>query len=91
MKKYIVLLLISASSLFINCNKDKVSAAECEPIVNNLMDKVKAEISAEQMAQFEAMKMTLQPTVQKECMSGKYNLDCLKNAANIAAIQTCKN
>lgn len=91
MKKILVIaMLLVASILFTNCTKEAVSAAECEPVVNQMFTNLAKELTPEEAERVKAMEGSLKPGVIKECTSGKYNLDCLKSATNIAALQTCK-
>ena len=91
MKKILVIaMLLGASIVFSNCGKEAVSAAECEPIVNQMFINLAKELKPEQAEKVKAMEGTLKAGIIKECTSGKYNLDCLKAATNIAALQTCK-
>ena len=91
MKKILVIaMLLVTSILFSNCAKDAVSAAECEPVVNQMFTNLSKELTPEEAERVKAMEGSLKPGVLKECTSGKYNLDCLKSATNIAALQTCK-
>lgn len=93
MKNFLFLIAAMALALAMNCKGSSVSSAECEPIVNKLFENVSKELAKEKPEEAEKISMlkaTLLPTIQKECMSGKYNLDCLGKANNIAALQACK-
>lgn len=91
MKKLLLIAMLLATSIaFSNCGKPAVSAAECEPVVNQMFENLSKELKPEEAEKVKAMEATLKAGVVKECTSGKYNLDCLKAATNIAALQTCK-
>lgn len=76
-------------SLFVfNCKDNSVSEAECTPVVQSMIDNLSKAIP--DMKDLEKTKMMLVPMFQKECQSGKYNLDCLKNVKNLQEVQTCK-
>ena len=55
-----------------------------------MFENLSKELTPEEAEKVKAMEGSLKPGVLKECTSGKYNLDCLKSASNIAALQTCK-
>lgn len=92
--------MILAIAIFsINCKGSKVSSEECKPIVTKIIDTFEkqampADAPEEQIAEnkqkFEATKPAVISMIEKECMSGKYDLKCLENIQNIATIQTCK-
>lgn len=91
MKNFLVIaMLLVASILFSNCTKEAVSAAECEPVVDQMFANLMKELTPEEAEKVKAMEGSLKPGVIKECTSGKFKLDCLKTATNIAALQTCK-
>ncbi len=91
MKKILVIaMLLVTSILFSNCSKEVVSAAECGPIVDQMFTNLVKELKPEEAEKAKSMEAAIKPGVIKECTSGKYNLDCLKAATNIAALQTCK-
>ena len=91
MKKILIIAMLLVTSIFLsNCAKEAVSAAECEPAVNQMFENLSKELTPEEAEKVKAMEGSLKPGVLKECTSGKYNLDCLKSASNIAALQTCK-
>ncbi|MBE7413597.1 MAG: TIGR04454 family lipoprotein [Leptospiraceae bacterium] len=90
MKKILFLIVVVGFVLTMNCKGSSVSSAECEPIVNKLFENLSKELKPEEAEKVSMMKATLLPTIQKECMSGKYDLDCLSKATNIAALQACK-
>lgn len=73
-----------------NCGGGNVyTADQCEKSLNTLFDKIAEQSSEEDQAKFAPMKATLMGKLKKECMSGKFDLECLENANNIAAMQTC--
>lgn len=91
MKKILVIaMLLVTSILFSNCSKEVVSAAECGPIVDQMFANLVKELKPEEAERAKSMESVIKPNVIKECTSGKYNLDCLKAANNLAALQTCK-
>ncbi len=91
MKKILIIaMLLVASILFSNCKGDVVSAAECGPIVDQMFTVLVKDLKPEEAEKAKSMEAAMKPSVIKECTSGKYNLDCLKAATNIAALQTCK-
>jgi small lipoprotein (TIGR04454 family) len=91
MKKILVIaMLLLASILFSNCKGEVVSAAECAPIVDQMFVNLLKELKPEEAEKAKSMEAAIKPGVIKECTSGKFNLDCLKSATNIAALQTCK-
>ncbi|MCE9500993.1 MAG: TIGR04454 family lipoprotein [Leptospira sp.] len=77
-------------ALAINCKGSSVSSAECEPVVNKLFENLSKELKPEEVDKISMLKATMMAGIQKECMSGKYNLDCLAKATNLAASQNCK-
>lgn len=92
MKKFTIISLLAAAILFsANCKTEKVSKAECEPVVNQMFENLTKSVTPEEAEKITALKGQLITGVIKECTSGKYSLECLKNATNIAALQTCKN
>jgi len=86
--KNLILTLAFMSLLFvINCKDNSVSEAECTPVVQSMFDNFS---KAAPEGDIEKAKMMLVPMLQKECQSGKYNLDCLKNSKTITELQLCK-
>ncbi len=90
MKSFLILTVSVVLAITMNCKGSSVSSAECEPIVNKLIENIMKEMKPEEVEKFSMLKATMVPSIQKECMSGKYNLDCLSKASNIAALQACK-
>ena len=85
--KYIFVLCFLA--LFSNCSQNKYSPAECEPVVQQLVDNLSKDLSEKEQSKLNALKSNMMPVLEKECMSGKYELECLKAAKNPLAIQAC--
>lgn len=72
-----------------NCGGNVYTAEECESTLNKLFDKISEKASEEDKAKFAPMRSTLMAKLKKDCMAGKYDLACIENAENIAAMQTC--
>lgn len=89
MKKSILLLAILPFLIFGNCKDKSISEAECTPVVNTMFENIKAAVPSGD--EIERNKVMLIATLQKECQSGKFNLDCLKNAKSITEIPLCQN
>lgn len=90
MKNIVFLLAILGLAFSINCGGGNVySADQCEKSLNSLFDKIAETASEEDQAKFAPMKATLMGKLKKDCMEGKFDLECLSNANNIAAMQTC--
>ena len=87
MKNLILTLALLSLLLVINCKDNSVSEAECTPVVQSMFDNFS---KAAPEGDMEKAKMMLLPMLQKECQSGKYGLDCLKNSKTIAELQLCK-
>jgi len=79
-----------AIAAFANCKGNQYSKKECEPIVNQMIENFSRNLKPEEAEKLSALKVQLIPTLQKECMSGKYDLECLKQSTNVMGIQTCK-
>ncbi|ASV13557.1 MULTISPECIES: TIGR04454 family lipoprotein [Leptospira] len=92
MKKVLMISLgaLTVLSLTVACPGSKHSAEECSPIVDEMLTNLTAGQKPEDAANIATMKATLVPVLQKECMSGKFDLTCLKSAKSIPAIQACK-
>ncbi|MCB1193368.1 MAG: TIGR04454 family lipoprotein [Leptospiraceae bacterium] len=99
MRLTIFSMILSLSILAINCKGVKVSSAECEPIVKKIIETFEKQAITEnateeeisqKKAEFDVQKQAILPMLEKECMSGKYDLKCLESIQNIATIQTCK-
>jgi small lipoprotein (TIGR04454 family) len=89
--KITLTLLISLMALgLINCKGNSVSSAECAPVVQAMMENMSSAVEGVSPEEQEKGKAMLLPVFQKECESGKYDLECLKTAKSIAALQTCK-
>lgn len=73
--------------LFLNCKDNSVSEAECTPVINSMLENF---AKAAPEGDLEKIKVAIVPALQKECQSGKYNLDCLKNAKTPVELQSCK-
>jgi small lipoprotein (TIGR04454 family) len=90
MKNITILIALIGLVSFANCGGGNVYTAEqCETSLNGLFDKITAEASEADRAKFAPMKATLMGKLKKDCMEGKFDLECLDNANSIAAIQTC--
>jgi small lipoprotein (TIGR04454 family) len=90
MKQITLSLILLLSISMANCKDQSVSSAECTPIVQAMLTNfgdVNPNATAEDK---EKAKVVLTPVLQKECESGKFNLECLKNAKSIAELQGCK-
>ena len=87
MKKSILLIAILPLLTFGNCKDNSVSEAECTPVVNTMFENFKAAVPGDEI---EKNKPMIVLTLQKECQSGKFNLDCLKTAKTITDLQLCK-
>lgn len=64
-------------------------SAECTAIANVLIENFK-NYSPENSKDIEDRKSFLISGIQKECESRKYDLNCLKNAKNLAEMNVCK-
>ncbi|PJZ70692.1 TIGR04454 family lipoprotein [Leptospira perolatii] len=84
--------ILPALALFVmvSCGGAKVSQAECEPVVNDLFQNLTQGKSPEETEKLNSLKPSLAPMLLKECMSGKYDLSCLKSAKDIQALAVCK-
>ncbi|WCL47644.1 TIGR04454 family lipoprotein [Leptospira sp. GIMC2001] len=90
MKRIFLVLAILGVLGFVNCGGGNVYTSEqCEASLNNVFDKVTDAATEEDKAKFAPMKATLMGKLKKDCMEGKFDLDCLDKATNIAALQTC--
>jgi len=91
MKKMIyTAMLLSLIAGMGNCKGNQYSSAECEPVINQMLVNFTKDLQPEEVDKLATLKSQLLPMLQKECMSGKYELECLKNATNIASLQVCK-
>ncbi len=72
-----------------NCGGNVYSAEQCEKTFNSLFDKITAKASEEDKAKFAPMRGTLMTKLRKDCMAGKFDLECIENANDMAAMQTC--
>ncbi|TGK03901.1 TIGR04454 family lipoprotein [Leptospira semungkisensis] len=89
-KTFFSILAIFLLAGIISCGGAKVSQAECEPVVGDLLKNITAAQTPEQAAKFQVMQAQVSAQLLKECMTGKYDLTCLRSAKTIAALQTCK-
>lgn len=91
MKFFLTLTLSILSIALFNCKGNSVSSAECAPVVQSMIENMSTvagdNTSPEEQ---EKAKALLTPVFQKECESGKYDLNCLKTAKSIPELQTCK-
>ncbi len=77
--------------LFIHPSKAGSSVeTDCESAVTRMFANLLKELTPEEAERLKAMEASIKPGVIKECMSGKYKVDCLKTANNVADLQTCK-
>ncbi|HMV81259.1 MAG TPA: TIGR04454 family lipoprotein [Leptospiraceae bacterium] len=84
-------LLILLAALVANCGGGKsISPAECTPVVESMIENFK-KMNPDKADEFDKQKLMILPALQKECESGKYKLDCLKNVKDYLALQSCKN
>lgn len=90
MKQITISLILLLSISLANCKDTSVSAAECTPIVQTMLTNFGDVNPGATPEEKEKAKTILTPVIQKECESGKYNLECLKNAKSIAELQGCK-
>ena len=90
MIKKITVISLLAIVAFANCKGNQYSKKECEPIVSQMLVNFSKNLKPEEVEKLSALKVQLIPTLQKECTSGKYDLECLKQSSNVMAIQTCK-
>ncbi|EIE01144.1 MULTISPECIES: TIGR04454 family lipoprotein [Leptospira] len=74
----------------ISCGGAKVSQAECDPVVNELISNLAVGQTPEQAEKLKAMQGQISAHLLKECMTGKYDLTCLKSSKTLAALATCK-
>ncbi len=90
MKKLTILAIAFAMIAFTNCKDKSVSSAECTPIVQSMLENFSSMAANATDEEKEKTKMMLTPVLQKECESGKYDLNCLKSAKTLPELQTCK-
>lgn len=64
-------------------------SAECSAIAKVLIENFK-NFNQENSEKIENQRIVLISGIQKECESRRYDLDCLKNAKNIAEMNVCK-
>lgn len=89
-QKFLIIAALSIVVGFANCGGGSVYTGEqCETTLNGLFEKIVAAASDEDKAKFAPMKATLMGKLKKDCMEGKFDLECLDKANNIASIQTC--
>ncbi|MCB1176496.1 MAG: TIGR04454 family lipoprotein [Leptospiraceae bacterium] len=100
--KYIVIILLLISIFIVNniLNSDpaseteilynSVSPEECFPVVESLLENFGDMNPNATDEEKEKARVMLKPVLQKECESGKYDLDCLRSAKSIAELQSCK-
>lgn len=92
MKKLVFLFAILGLIISMNCGGGSAySAEQCENTFNGLFDKMTSAVSDEEKGKIAAMKPALMDKLKKECMAGKFNLECIEKADNITAMQTCLN
>ncbi|MCC5814906.1 MAG: TIGR04454 family lipoprotein [Leptospira sp.] len=92
MKKIVFLISILGLIFSMNCGGGNVySSDQCEKTFNGLFEKMTASVSDEEKGKIAAMKPALMDKLVKDCMAGKFNLECIEKADNIAAMQTCLN
>lgn len=90
MNKFAILIASLGILAMVNCGGGSTYTAEqCETSLNGLFDKISANASEEDRAKLDPMKATLMGKLKKDCMDGKFDLVCIDNATNIAAMQTC--
>lgn len=82
--------LIFLSLLILNCKGKSVSAEECSPVVEAMLGNFSSVLADKPQEEVQQMLNLTRPILQKECESGKYNLECLKTAKSIEQLQTCK-
>lgn len=77
--------------LFIHPSKAGSSIeTDCESAVTRMFANLLKELTPEDAERFKTIAASVRPGVIKECMSGKYKLDCLITVNNKADLQTCK-
>ncbi|NCN10120.1 MAG: TIGR04454 family lipoprotein [Leptospira sp.] len=89
-QKFLMIAVLSIVVGFANCGGGSVYTGEqCETTLNGVFDKIADQASDEDKAKFAPMKATLMGKLKKDCMEGKFDLECLEKSSNIAALQTC--
>lgn len=83
--------LIVLGLLTLNCKGKSVSAEECNPVVESMLQNFSSLLTDKSPEEVQQMINMTRPVLQKECESGKYKLDCLKTAKSLEELQTCKN
>ncbi|EPG72523.1 hypothetical protein LEP1GSC058_1050 [Leptospira fainei serovar Hurstbridge str. BUT 6] len=58
--------------------------------MNDLFKNLTEGKSTEEIEKLNSLRPSLAPMLLKECMSGKYELSCLKSAKDIQALAVCK-
>ncbi len=89
-KMYSSILSILLFALLISCGGAKVSQAECEPVIGDLLKNLSAAQTPEQLEKFQVVQAQISSQLLKECMTGKYDLTCLRSAKTLTALGTCK-
>lgn len=89
-KAYFSILSSMLFALLISCGGAKVSQAECEPVVSDMLKNLYSAQTPEQSEKFRAVQAQISTQLTKECMTGKYDLTCLRSAKNLTALGTCK-
>ena len=72
-----------------SCGGPKVSGEECEAAINATLDKLTATLKPEDVAKLTPVRPTFVASFKKGCMEGKFDLNCMKNASDLASLQTC--
>ena len=73
----------------LSCSQNKVSAEECESVVEELSKNLLDNLSEEEKTKWNTLKSNMIPVLEKECRSGKYELSCLRNAKDPLSLRSC--
>lgn len=59
-------------------------------IVESMLGNISSVLTDKSPEEIQQLKNVTRPVLQKECESGKYDLECLKTAKSVEQLQTCK-
>lgn len=86
----ITLLFCLLTILLFQCKQRGYTSQECKPVMVKLLEAESQIAPPDQLEQVKSLESSLLPMMEKECMSGDYELECLKQASSFESVQSCR-